>query len=364
MLENLPIAVPKPDAREFIDILVGRTKGTRVPLVEYIVDEVVMQPIVTDLLGRQWVSPAPDRESQAAYWDNFIEFWYRLGYDFVRFETGLGFAEGRILTDDAAPGSNKQRGWADEHHGTITNWEEFEQYTWPKVADVDFFGLEYLSTHMPEGMGLMTCHGGGIFEHLSAIMSIEGLCIAVCENPDLVQAVADKVGGLLADFHKQLTGLDNLIALFQGDDMGFRTGTLVTPDQLRQYCLPWHKRFAAIAHDAGVPYFLHSCGNVLDIMDDLIQDIRIDAKHSFEDVIIPVEDFHKRYGDRIGVLGGLDVNKLTQDTPDQVRKHTRFLIETCGPRGRYAIGSGNSIPSYIPVANYLAMLDEALSLRP
>ncbi len=35
-------------------------------------------------------------------------------------------------------------------------------------------------------------------------------------------------------------------------------------------------------------------------------------------------------------------------------------MDDCGPRGRYAVGSGNSIPSYIPVENYLAMVDEAL----
>ena len=44
-----------------------------------------------------------------------------------------------------------------------------------------------------------------------------------------------------------------------------------------------------------------------------------------------------------------------------MRQRTRFLIETCGSRGRYAIGSGNSIPSYVPLDNYLAMVDEALA---
>jgi uroporphyrinogen decarboxylase len=42
-----------------------------------------------------------------------------------------------------------------------------------------------------------------------------------------------------------------------------------------------------------------------------------------------------------------------------VRAYVRRLIDTCGPRGRFAVGSGNSIPSYIPVQNYLTMVDEA-----
>jgi uroporphyrinogen decarboxylase len=150
-----------------------------------------------------------------------------------------------------------------------------------------------------------------------------------------------------------------VIAIFQGDDMGFRTATLVAPDALRAYVLPWHERFAAMAHGHGVPYFLHSCGNVEAIMPDLVGRVGIDGKHSFEDAIMPVEAFQARYGGQIAVLGGVDVDTLAAGTPEAVRRRTRALIETCGPRGRYAVGSGNSIPSYVPVENYLAMVDEA-----
>ena len=106
------------------------------------------------------------------------------------------------------------------------------------------------------------------------------------------------------------------IGLFPGDDMGFRTATLVSPKALRTYTLPWHKRFAAMAHERGLVYCLHSCGNLATIMEDLIDDVKIDAKHSYEDVIIPVEDFQARYGSRIGVIGGLDVDRLAAGTPD------------------------------------------------
>jgi uroporphyrinogen decarboxylase len=209
-------------------------------------------------------------------------------------------------------------------------------------------------------MGLISCHAAGIFEHLSFIMSLEGLSMALYDAPDLVQAITDKIGSLLVKFYEHLLDLDHLIAIFPGDDMGFRTGTLIKPDALRKYCLPWHKRFAAMTHARDLPYFLHSCGNLSTIMEDLITDIKIDGKHSYEDAIIPVQDFQMKYGNRIAILGGIDLNILAAGTPEDVRKHARFLMETCGARGRYAIGSGNSIPSYVPVQNYLAMVDEAL----
>jgi uroporphyrinogen decarboxylase len=319
-----------------------------------------MKPIVTDLFGRAWIDMKIDRDSQKAYLDNFIEFWYRMGYDFVRFEEALPFPKTNIVAKDTGADKAKDRLWVDLHQGAIMNWEDFEKYPWPKIEEMDFFKFEYINHHLPEGMGFMTCHGAGIFEHLSQLMSYEQLSYAIYDQPDLVQAIADRVGELILKFYEHLLDLDRVIAIFQGDDMGFRTGTLIAPDDLRKYILPWHKKFAALVHENNRPYFLHSCGNLEAIMENLISDVGIDGKHSYEDVIIPVQDFQQKHGDRIAVLGGLDINILTEGTPEQVREKTRFLIETCGSRGRYAVGSGNSIPSYIPVENYLAIVDEAV----
>lgn len=363
MFEHVPVRNPNPNVTEFIDIILGRVESARVPLVEYIVDGVVMHPIVTEMMGRPWADWGPDRDAQTAHLDNFIAFWQAMGYDFVRLEIGLPFATKHVLGDDPSLEKGKQRSWTDQHAGTIETWDDFEQYNWPRIEDMDFFPMEYVNDHLPEGMGLLSCHAGGIFEHLSQIMSIERLCAAVYEQPDLVRAVADRAGELIKAYHRQLLDLDGLVAIFQGDDMGFRTGTLITPDQMREYSLAWHKQFAEQAHEHGRPYFLHSCGNLGSIMDHLVEDVGIDAKHSFEDAIIPVQDFCDQYGGRIGVLGGLDINILSGGSQEEVRAHTRFLIETCGPKGRYAIGSGNSIPSYVPVDNYLTMIDEALALR-
>ena len=358
---RVPLDSPNPDAQRFIRCLLGQEKPERPPLIEYLVDPVVMQPITTELLGRQWVRLEPgDRESQAAYWDNFIEFWYRMGYDFVRLELSLPFQEQHLLAPDTAPQSEGDRAWADEHRGAIRTWDDFEKYNWPKVEEADFFAYEYVDSHLPEGMGIMASHAGGILEHLTWIMSYEGLCFALYDAPDLVQAISKRLGSLMQDYYERLLELKNLIALFPGDDMGFRTATLISPDALRRYILPWHRRFAQMAHERGIPYFLHSCGNVGAIMEDLIQDVHIDGKHSFEDAIIPASEFHRQYGDRIATLGGVDMHVLSHAKPEEVRKYVRNLIDACAPKGRFAIGSGNSIPTYVPVENYLTMLDEAL----
>jgi uroporphyrinogen decarboxylase len=356
----LPLRTPRPDAAHFADILMGRARGGRVPLVEYLVDEAVLRPVVETILGRRWAPALGDRASAEGYFDNFIAFWHRLGYDCVRFELGLSFVEPKLEAAGPTPEGFPPRVWAEEHRGAIMSWDDLERYPWPRVADFDFFPFEYILRHLPEGMGLLTCHAGGPFEHLSWIMSYEGLCLALIDDRKLVQAVADRVGGLILDFYRNLLDLGGITAVFAGDDMGFRSATLVSPADLRAFTLPWHKKIAVLAHGRGLPYFLHSCGNVETVMGDLIDDVGIDGKHSFEDAVMPAENFQERHGGRIAVLGGVDVNILAAGTPADVRARTRRLIETCGRRGRFAVGSGNSIPNYVPAANYLAMVEEAL----
>ncbi len=152
-----------------------------------------------------------------------------MGYDFVRFEESLPLPEKKLLAADPAPQSSKDRAWADEHNGAIMSWEDFETYPWPKVEEFDFFPYEYLSKNLPDGMGLIACHGGGLFEHLSWIMSLEGLSFALHEDLPLVRATADRLGTLMTSFYRNLLDLDHLIAVFPGDDMGYKSATMISP---------------------------------------------------------------------------------------------------------------------------------------
>lgn len=363
----VPLSDPQPDVATFLAVLRGEKRPPCVQLFEYVVDEAVMRPIL-ESLGRTWIAPAPTNtgwstgtasSESAAYWDNYLHFWWRMGYPFVQLRVSLPFTVQRLLHADTAPGATKDRAWTDEHHGPISSWEDFERYPWPSVEAFDFSACEYVATHLPEGMGLVLNHAGGPLEWTSNLLSYERLCLLLHDDPALVQAVADRVGGLIEEFYAQACDLPGLIAILQGDDMGFRTGTLISPDDLRRYTLPWHRRFAALAHRDGLLYFLHSCGNLSAIVEDLIGEVRIDAKHSFEEAIFPVTEAFRRYGDRLAILGGVDIDVLARGSEEEVRRYVRSILEVCAG-GRYAFGSGNSIPSYVGVANYLAMMDEAI----
>jgi len=87
--------------------------------------------------------------------------------------------------------------------------------------------------------------------------------------------------------------------------------------------------------------------------------VKIDAKHSYEDAICPVEQFYDRYSSRIGLLGGLDVDLLARADEATLRRRAREILNHCMPKGRYAFGTGNTLVNYSKLENVLAMFDEA-----
>ena len=334
-----------------------------------------MRPVTEKLLGRKWIDLSDLEEYMGgqmdfskenidvvnAFLDNQIAFWYHMGYDFIRFESSLPLpAVSNVIPDTAKGNEHRSRAWQSETEGVITTWEEFEKYPWPKISERDFYIHNYICDKLPDGLGLITCHAGGVYEHVSRLMSYEKLCINLIDDPKLVEEVTDKIGQLIFDYNKYLLEFDKLSAIFQGEDFGFNTGTLISPEDIRKFFLPWHKKYSKQIHDIGKPYFLHSCGELSRIMDDLIDDVKIDGKHSFQDNILPITEAKKIWGDRICLMGGVDVDKLTRYSVDDLRKYVRKIIDICSPGGRFVIGAGNSITSYIPLENYLTMIDEAL----
>jgi uroporphyrinogen decarboxylase len=93
-------------------------------------------------------------------------------------------------------------------------------------------------------------------------------------------------------------------------------------------------------------------------MPDLINTVGIDARHSFEDTILPVTEAKRLYGDRLAILGGIDVDFLCRADEQSIRQRVRRTLEACMPGGGYCLGTGNTVANYIPVDNYLVMLDE------
>ena len=290
-----------------------------------------------------------------------------LGYDYVRcgLDDMVWPLKRHPAEDTAALRRQGGRRYMEEHKGPITNWEEFHAYPWPDPHAASTRSLEWYQENLPDGMCIIGSGGFAHFaEYLCWLMGYESLCFALYDQRDLVKAMSDRLLEFFRVVVKRMLEFDRVKFIWGSDDMGFRSGTLIHPDDMREFVLPGHKLMAQMAHEAGRPYLLHSCGNLRPIMSDLLDDVRIDAKHSFEDTIENVIDCKKEYGDRIALLGGIDVDFLCRADEAQIRQRVRNTLEACMPGGGYCLGTGNSVANYIPLENYLVMLDEGRRFRP
>ncbi len=347
-----------PDVAEMVDVLFRRRVPRRVHHVELFLDTEVKDA----LAERFEVVGAPDPADPVAAARRDAELHAFLGYDMFRVNLARKtvFPMAYLDAPDTArlPGHERAaRSWQDEHRGPIQGWEDFENYPWPRVSDLDLSAPAWLEKNLPPGTGWyeLTAH---VFEILSFLLGYETLCYFVVDQPALVDAVLERVGTFYVDFTRVLADFSRAAVIWGSDDLGFRSGTMMSPGFLRTKILPWHARCAEIAHAKGKPYLLHSCGNIDAIMEDLIRDVRIDGKHSFEDAIRPVTGWKKLYGERISLLGGIDIDFLCRAGEEDVRRRVRETLDACVPGGGYCLGTGNTVANYVPLENYLAMLDE------
>ncbi|MBN1996872.1 hypothetical protein JW935_04910 [candidate division KSB1 bacterium] len=346
-----------PDYEGLIDNILLEGTPDRVYYFELFLDAEVKQAIIK----RFGLADSLDENDPHFGQKCEIELQKFLGYDSVR--CGLDNFEFPLnktaIQDTAGIQRSAGREYINEQKGLITSWEEFEQYPWPVVSDSSTESLEWYEKNLPDNMCIVGSGGFAHFaEYINWLMGYETLCYALYDNRDLVKAIYEKLFEIYDRVIRIFLQFDRVKLINGSDDMGFRSGPLISPADLREFVLPGHKHLARLSHEAGRPYILHSCGNLQSIMNELIDDVKIDAKHSFEDTIESVIDLKPVYGDKIALLGGIDVDFLCRADEKAIRERVRRTLDKCQPGGGYCLGTGNSVANYIPLENYLIMMDE------
>lgn len=329
----------KPDFGRFLKML-RHEPVDRPVLFELFLNE----PLYQELAGH---GPADD--SQTAHLRMVVEAFANAGYDYATTHgSDLSFPAGQVARLNTV---SLNDGFV------ITDRASFEAYPWPDPDSCDYSRLVKIAPYMPDGMKLMVMGPGGVLENVISLVGYENLCFMLYDDPDLAGEIFDAVGSRLLRYYERSVVYDSVGMLMSNDDWGFNSQTFLSVEDMRKYVFPWHKRFVETAHKNGKPALLHSCGYMNDVMEDIIENMRFDGKHSYEDNILPVEESYRRWGDRIAILGGMDIDFITRGTPEAVRARCENMLELTREKSGYALGSGNSIPEYIPWDNYFAMIN-------
>jgi uroporphyrinogen decarboxylase len=343
----------QPDYRNLVDAA-RRIRPRRLPLYEHNI-----YPNVLEALGgtRFAELAGGDLQDKTEYFRHYCVALVNLGYDTVPFEGCLVelIQGGAALCGRAGP--------------LFTCRDDIQAYDWDSLPDawLRHFGpdFEALRAAMPPGMLAVAGVGNGIFESIQDFVPLTALAYLEADDPDACTLLWAKVSGLLAGvWERFIPRFGDMYCLFRmGDDLGFKSSLLLRPETIRRHIIPAYRRIVDLAHRAGKPFLLHSCGKIFDVMDDIIALAAIDAKHSNEDAIAPFSEWLRRYGKRIALFGGIDMDLLCRETPAVIAEHVTAILDEARAWPGFALGSGNQIAEYVPPEGFLAMVEAARRWR-
>jgi|YelNatPaOPRAMG01_1025707.scaffolds.fasta_scaffold111256_1 uroporphyrinogen decarboxylase len=332
---NLVSFEPCPDFRRLRTALLCQ-QPDRVPLAELWFDAPVKEAFLGRHIGNSFVGADYDLEAD-------IEFWYRAGYDYIHIEPRYHFPR--------RPGLEIPEG-----SGTITSWADLDAYPWPTIDQVDFSYLERAANLLPSGMGIIT-GTSGIFEATWMLMGLTTLSLSLYDQPDLVTAVMRKVGDLLFQVFQRAATYPRVGAMWISDDIAYTEGLLLNPSFFRQHLFPWYRKMGHVCRQYGYPFLYHSDGDLWPVMEDLIG-VGFNALQPIEPKAMDIAELKRKVGHRLCLIGNIDLGyTLTRGTPQEVEDEVRERIRTVGPGGGYCVGSSNTVTHYVPLDNYVAMIE-------
>jgi len=342
----------QPDYRN-LEAAARNVEASRIPLYEHgIASEIAEKILNKSFRHLLW----GDFEDKKEFFRNFCACHQELGYDTVSFEMCIT----SILPGGGALGGHQK--------GVIQTRDDFEKYPFDELPELyektSYDMFRALHEVMPAGMKAVGGVGNGVFECAQDLVGYMDLCYLSQDDPELYADLFRKLGDvslkIWQNFMREFS--DDYCVLRFGDDLGYKCNTLISADDIVTHVIPQYKKIIDEVHRWGKPFLLHSCGCIFNVMDELIA-AGIDAKHSNEDQIALFPVWVEKYGDRIGNFGGIDTDAVCRLSRAEMKDYITEVVQKSIGHGGFAFGSGNSIPGYVPVDNFLAMNEIIRELR-
>lgn len=330
-------------------------KSDAVPLVELYHDIEVMDYF----MGRE-VNTTEDR----------IEFYKQAGYDYFpvkckKWFTGVKSSEEETEVSRKLRTRRKERksfSNSETNENIISSLADFHRYDWSLHSWLkgggDLSYLDQVSRLIPEEMKIIAW-SDGIFEFFSNFIGYECFCFALNDDISFIEEVFNEVGRRAAEAFDRVASHPAVGAIWLADDIGFTEGLLWSPILMRKYLFPWYKKIGESAKKYNKPFIFHSDGRLWDVIPDLL-DAGINALQPIEPKSWNPVEIKRRYGDKLCILGTIDLDLICRGTIDEVIEMTKDHIDLFRKEGGFAVGTSNTPTYYMNQENYKAVLKTTL----
>ena len=242
----------------------------------------------------------------------------------------------------------------------IKDWEDtdFIENMYAKFPTPDM--LEELSHNKPDSEKYIVFQWFyWLFERHWSLRGMENALTDFLLYPEEVHRFYQKLTDFYIGIMERAKREFDVDAIWTSDDIGTQTGPFFSLEVFRTFFKPYYKQMIDKAHELGMHFWLHTCGNIEMFLEDFIE-IGLDVIHPIQKYTMDEAEIAKKYGDRICILAGFDVQQtIPYGTPEDVRKEVRYLIDTFDrPEGRFMITMGNANTEDWKLENLVALYDE------
>ena len=200
--------------------------------------------------------------------------------------------------------------------------------------------------------------GFSLYERAWTLRGMENLLRDFVEHPVFVDDLFDRIVDYNIAQVREACRYD-IDAVYFGDDWGQQRGLIMGPRLWKRFIFPRLRRmYAAVRDEGGKFLFIHSCGKVDSLFDDLVS-IGLNCFNPFQPEVMDVWSLLPRYRGRLTFHGGLSTQRtLPYGTVETVRDETRRLLDL-GKDGGYILSPAHAVEGDVPLENMLAMIEEA-----
>jgi uroporphyrinogen decarboxylase len=203
----------------------------------------------------------------------------------------------------------------------------------------------------------------GAFDAMNALCGHECVLVGMAMDPDWIKDMCDVYATATIDMLEmayQQEGLPD--GLWVWDDLGFKNRPFMSPGMYREIVFPAHKRLFDFAHGKGLPVVLH-CDGLIESLIPLLIEAGIDCLQPLEvKAGMDLLRIKKAFGDRIALIGGMDVRALLTNDFDVVRRELEAKVHGVMEGGGYVLQVDHSVPDQVNYEMYRYFIEKGLDL--
>ena len=238
----------------------------------------------------------------------------------------------------------------------ISSPDDFLKYNFPEIDEKFLHSkCEYIVANKGENFTFANI-GFSLFERAWTLCGMESLLCYMITDLDFVHELLQKI----TDYNLKKIDIAlqyDLDGMFFGDDWGQQKGLIMGETYWREFIKPYVTQMYKKAKDAGRFVGQHSCGDIRDILDDVI-DAGLNVYQTFQPEIYDLKEYKKILDNRLTIWGGISTQvDLPVRTPEEIAKITQETIDIFWKNGGYIGAPTHAVPFDVPVENLIAMIE-------